>query len=78
MVYAVVQNTLDCITKALARGDKVELRHFGVFAVKVRKASVGRDLSKPGVTVHIPTRATVKFKAGKEMRARVLKLSPAV
>ena len=38
-VIEVVQKTLDYITEALAKGDKVELRNFGVFEVKVRKAA---------------------------------------
>ena len=75
-VFDVVQKTLDYIAEALAKGDKVELRNFGVFEVKVRKARVGRNPNKPETDVPIPARATVKFKAGKEMRADVLKLPP--
>ncbi len=75
-VFGVVQKTLDYISEALAKGDKVELRNFGVFEVKVRKARVGRNPNKPEIDVPIPARSTVKFKAGKEMRADVLKLPP--
>jgi nucleoid DNA-binding protein len=75
-VFDVVQKTLDYITEALAKGDKVELRNFGVFEVKIRKARVGRNPNKPETDVPIPARSMVKFKAGKEMRADVLKLSP--
>ncbi|MGB7769278.1 MAG: HU family DNA-binding protein [Verrucomicrobiia bacterium] len=75
-VFDVVQKTLDYIAEALSKGDKVELRNFGVFEVKVRKARVGRNPNKPETDVPIPARATVKFKAGKEMRADVFKLSP--
>ncbi|HZT22612.1 MAG TPA: HU family DNA-binding protein [Verrucomicrobiae bacterium] len=73
-VFSVVQKTLDYISEALAKGDKVELRNFGVFEVKIRKPRVGRNPNKPDVNVPIPARATVKFRAGKEMRAEVLKL----
>jgi len=73
-IFTVVQKTLDYITEALAKGDKVELRKFGVFEVKVRKARVGRNPNKPETDVQIPARSTVKFKAGKEMRMQVLKL----
>jgi nucleoid DNA-binding protein len=76
-VFEVVQKTLDYIAEALAKGDKVELRNFGVFDVKIRKARVGRNPNRPETDVPIPPRATVKFKAGKEMRAEVLKLTPA-
>jgi nucleoid DNA-binding protein len=75
-VVEVVQKTLNYITEALAKGDKVELRNFGVFDVKIRKARVGRNPKKPGTDVPIPARAMVKFKAGKEMGAEVLKLTP--
>jgi nucleoid DNA-binding protein len=73
-VFDVVQKTLDYITEALAKGDKVELRNFGVFEVKIRKARVGRNPNKPETDVPIPARSMVKFKSGKEMRAQVLKL----
>lgn len=75
-VLDVIQKTLDYIADALAKGDKVELRNFGVFEVKVRKARVGRNPNAPEKDVPIPQRAVVKFKAGKEMRADVLQLSP--
>ena len=75
-VFDVVQKTLYYIAEALARGEKVELRNFGVFEVKVRRARVGRNPNAPEKNVSIPQRAMVKFKAGKEMRAEVLKLSP--
>jgi DNA-binding protein HU-beta/integration host factor subunit alpha len=39
----VVQKTLDQISEALTMGGKVELRNFGVFDVKIRKARVGRN-----------------------------------
>ncbi len=75
-VYAVVQKTLDQIAEALAKGGKVELRNFGVFDVKIRKARIGRNPQKPAADVAIPARSIVRFKAGKEMKAEVLKLSP--
>src|SRR5712691_7114626 len=77
-VMTVVQKTLDYIAEALAKGDNVELRNFGVFEVKVRKARVGRNPNAPATDVPIPERSVVKFKAGKEMRAEVLKLAPGV
>ena len=76
-VLEVVQKTLDHITEALAQGKTVELRNFGVFEVKIRKARIGRNPNAPATDVPIPPRAIVKFKAGKEMRETVIKLSPA-
>jgi len=75
-VFDVVQKTLDGITAALAKGDKVELRNFGVFEVKIRKARVGRNPNRPEIDVPIPARSMVKFKMGRVMRAEVLKLTP--
>jgi nucleoid DNA-binding protein len=75
-VLNVVQKTLDYIAEAVASGTKVELRNFGVFEVKVRKARVGRNPNSPAADVRIPPRAVVKFKPGKEMREAVLRLTP--
>ena len=75
-VLEVVQKTLDYIAEAVAQGKKVELRNFGVFEVKIRKARIGRNPNAPENDVRIPPRAVVKFKPGKEMREAVLKLTP--
>src|SRR5439155_22598528 len=75
-VLDVVQKTLDYIAEALAKGDNVELRNFGVFEVKVRKARIGRNPNAPATDVPIPQRTVVKFKPGKEMRNEVLKIPP--
>ena len=71
-VFSVVQLTLDGITEALANGQGVELREFGVFRTTLTKQRVGRNPKKPEQEVVIPPRAIVKFKAGKIMRERVL------
>lgn len=74
-VLTIVQKTLDYISEAVTRGRKVELRNFGVFEVKIRKARVGRNPNAPETDVPIPPRPVVKFKAGKEMREAVSKLT---
>lgn len=74
-VFSIVQKTLNHITEALARGQKVELRNFGIFEVRVRKARMGRNPGAPQSTVPIPERAVVRFKAGREMRLAVGKLA---
>lgn len=74
-VFNVVQRTLDHIVDALAKGDSVELRNFGVFDVKLTKPRVGRNPNQPGSHFVIPARATVKFKSGKIMKQRVLQLT---
>ena len=75
-VMDIVQKTLNYIAEALAKGGKVELRNFGVFEVKVRRARIGRNPNAPTADVPIPERAVVRFRPGKELRAEVLKLSP--
>ncbi len=72
-VFAVVQKTLDYITESLEKGETIEFRDFGVFEIKTRKPRIGRNPNKPENTVVIPERRVVKFKPGKEMKARVLK-----
>ncbi len=68
-VRETVQLTLDAIADALRAGKNVELRNFGVFEVQVRKSRIGRNPNKPETDVIIPTRAVIKFKAGKELKA---------
>jgi len=72
-VFSVVQKTLDYITESLEKGENIEFRDFGVFEIKTRKSRIGRNPNKPSNTVVIPARRVVKFKPGKEMKARVLK-----
>jgi len=70
-IQEVAQMTLDIILEALAEGRNVELRNFGVFEVQKRKARVGRNPNRPETDVVIPTRAVVKFKAGKVLKSRI-------
>ncbi len=74
-VLDVIQKTLDHIIDALATGDNVELRNFGIFEVRLTKPRVGRNPNQPGSSFQIPARATVKFKSGKIMRQRTEQLS---
>ena len=66
----VVQGTLDMILDALLRGDKVELRNFGVFEVIERKGRIARN-PKSRQEVFIPERKVVKFKPGKVMEDKI-------
>src|SRR5207248_11044465 len=74
-VFDVVQRTLDKLTDSLASNVPVELRNSGIFHPRLTKPRVGRNPNQPGSSFVIPSRATVKFKAGKIMRQRVEKLS---
>jgi nucleoid DNA-binding protein len=73
-MYDVLRKILAYITEALAKGDKVELRQFGVFEVKVHMPRIGRNPQKPKRDIVIPARLVVKFRSGKEMRAQVSKI----
>jgi len=68
-VKKVVQKTFDCIVESLTRGEKVELRNFGVFKLKERRARTGRN-PRTGQTVPVPPRKVVVFKAGLEMKKK--------
>ena len=65
-----VQMILDTIVESLSRGETVELRNFGIFKVKSRKARLGRN-PKTGHSVDIPAKKVVAFKAGLELREKV-------
>lgn len=55
------------IKVALQKGERIELRGFGVFVVKPRKSGIGRN-PRTGAEVPIPPGKTVRFKPGKEIR----------
>jgi nucleoid DNA-binding protein len=69
-VKRVVQKTFDYIVEALSRGEKIELRNFGVFKIKQRKSRTGRN-PRTGQVVPVPPRKVVVFKPGLEMKKRV-------
>jgi nucleoid DNA-binding protein len=69
-VKLVVQKTFDCIVEALVRGEKIELRNFGVFKIKQRKSRTGRN-PRTGEAVPVPPRKVVVFKPGLEMKQQV-------
>ncbi len=62
-----VDTVIEGLRNALARGQRIELRGFGVFQVKQRKKGIGRN-PKTGVEVKIPPGNTIRFKPGKELR----------
>ncbi|HLD88088.1 MAG TPA: HU family DNA-binding protein [Candidatus Omnitrophota bacterium] len=69
-VKRIVQKTFDVIVDSLMRGEKVELRNFGVFKIKERKARFGRN-PRTGQSVPVPPRKVVVFKSGLEMKQKV-------
>jgi integration host factor subunit beta len=69
-VEKIVDAILDEIAATLSRGNRIELRGFGTFSVKVREARTGRN-PRTGALVRVPKRATPHFKAGQEVRERL-------
>lgn len=65
-----VKMILDAMTEALVRGDRIEIRGFGSFALNYRPPRVGRN-PKSGDKVSVPAKWVPHFKAGKELRERV-------
>jgi DNA-binding protein HU-beta len=63
-----VETVFEAMKKALAKGDRIELRGFGVFNVKPRKTGIGRN-PRTGEEVNIPPGKAVRFKPGKELQA---------
>ena len=57
---------LNEIKRALRRGDRVELRGFGVFSTNIQKARISRN-PKTGEKVNTPKKKTIHFKMSKEM-----------
>jgi integration host factor subunit beta len=65
-----VKVILDAMAAALSRGDRIEIRGFGSFALNYRPPRTGRN-PKSGDRVHVPAKYVPHFKAGKELRERV-------
>ena len=63
-----VETVFDTMKKAMERGERIELRGFGVFQIKPRKTGIGRN-PRTGEEVRIPPGKAVRFKPGKELRA---------
>jgi DNA-binding protein HU-beta/integration host factor subunit beta len=66
----IVQKTFDAIVETLIRETRIELRNFGVFEVKRRKARKARN-PRTGEKVDVEPKNVVTFKPGKEMEERV-------
>ena len=69
-IREIVQMTLDGIADILVEEGRLELRDFGVFAVRTRKARNARN-PKTGAPVFVPEKKVVSFRAGKKMLEKV-------
>ena len=63
-----VETVFEAMKSALGRGERIELRGFGVFNVRPRKTGIGRN-PRTGAEVSIPPGKAVRFKPGKELQS---------
>ena len=61
---------LDEIKRSLKRGERVEIRGFGVFSSNVQKSRISRN-PKTGEKVNTPEKKTIHFKMAKEMFKKI-------
>jgi len=69
-VAYVVDIIFDSMTNAIKNGERIELRGFGSFEIRVRKPRMGRN-PKSGAEVKLRERKVPFFKTGKELRIMV-------
>lgn len=69
-VEVIVNHIFDAMTRSLANGERIEIRGFGSFEIRVRRPRVGRN-PKSGRTVDVGERKVPFFKVGKELKERV-------
>ncbi len=61
---------LNEVKRALKRGDRVELRGFGIFSIKIQKARISRN-PKTGEKVNTPEKKTIHFKMSKDLFKKI-------
>jgi nucleoid DNA-binding protein len=69
-VKVVVEDLIETVMRELSKGNRIELRDFGIFETKVRAPRLAQN-PKTLVKVEVPAKATVKFKAGRKLKRRV-------
>ena len=71
-IVKVVDIFFGTLTKAIVKDDRVELRGFGTFDVKIREARIARN-PKNGSVVAVPSKKIPFFRMGKGMKERINK-----
>ncbi|RMD47284.1 MAG: integration host factor subunit beta [Aquificota bacterium] len=66
----ILNGTFEAMTKALANGEKIEIRGLGSFRVKERDGRTARN-PKTGELVQVPPKKIVHFKMGKILKAKL-------
>jgi len=70
IVKRIVQSFLDEITTELGKGNRLEFRDFGVFETRTRASRVAQN-PKTLERVEVPSKRTVKFKMGRQMKEKL-------
>ena len=65
-----VKTIINCMTRALSAGERIEIRGFGSFSLRYRRPRIGRN-PKSGIKVQINERYVPHFKPGKNLKKRV-------
>jgi len=71
-VAAIVEEVFNSIEGSLGKGEKCTFVGFGVFEVKDRAAREGRNPQDPAKVVKIPAKKVPVFRAGKDLKEKVL------
>jgi integration host factor subunit beta len=71
-IQLLVDTVFDNISDALAEGNRVELRGFGAFTIRKRKARTARN-PRTNQVVDLEERSSLYFRAGKELNSRLNK-----
>ena len=69
-VERLAMTIINTMKKSLMDGRKIELRSFGVFGLKFKKASLARN-PMTGEKVNVPDRAKIFFRTGKELKDKI-------
>jgi integration host factor subunit beta len=74
-VEIVVETIFETMSEALVRKDRIEIRGFGSFVAKRRRAREGHNPRRPEIKVSVPPKHVPFFTCGKELRERVNELT---
>ncbi len=63
-----VETVFETMKRSMERGERIELRGFGVFSIRPRKTGIGRN-PRTGEEVVIPPGKAIRFKPGKNLKS---------
>lgn len=69
-VQAAVESFISVLMEELGKGERIEIRDFGVFDIRRRKARMAQN-PRTLQRISVPAKTTVRFKAGRQLRIRL-------